>query len=239
MWRVRGLSPPTRGNLKPSGIQIPCWRSIPAHAGEPRTGATDGAREEVYPRPRGGTVLIGGATALVGGLSPPTRGNRSIKPPARMKLWSIPAHAGEPELANLQLLCGGVYPRPRGGTFGGDGRGDEELGLSPPTRGNLSHTLRNHGEQRSIPAHAGEPEPNLPQLTATGVYPRPRGGTSNTCARVNFSRGLSPPTRGNLGSRPSPCSRIRSIPAHAGEPCIASSVSGAPRVYPRPRGGTR
>ena len=50
------------------------------------------------------------------GLSPPTRGN-----PKRIK-WSgnragsIPAHAGEPHVANSPIFLLWVYPRPRGGT---------------------------------------------------------------------------------------------------------------------------
>ena len=53
--RRRGLSPPTRGNPRQLRHQSERPRSIPAHAGEPRTGRTTRRSPEVYPRPRGGT----------------------------------------------------------------------------------------------------------------------------------------------------------------------------------------
>ena len=53
-WKI-GLSPPTRGNLKPSRTSAPCLGSIPAHAGEPPMSGEAAFAVEVYPRPRGGT----------------------------------------------------------------------------------------------------------------------------------------------------------------------------------------
>ena len=52
-----GLSPPTRGN-RASHIHISSRTgSIPAHAGEPLRFFLPLGQVEVYPRPRGGTVL--------------------------------------------------------------------------------------------------------------------------------------------------------------------------------------
>ena len=56
--------------------------------------------------------------------------------------WSIPAHAGEPKAVANLLADGGVYPRPRGGTFADDALADLIEGLSPPTRGNLDRRHR-------------------------------------------------------------------------------------------------
>ena len=50
--------------------------------------------------------------------------------------------------------------------------------------------------------------------------------------------GLSPPTRGNLQPTRLRDSGQRSIPAHAGEPCIGLLPFQSLMVYPRPRGGT-
>ena len=50
--------------------------------------------------------------------------------------------------------------------------------------------------------------------------------------------GLSPPTRGNPRRRHRLVRRLRSIPAHAGEPSPANPRRYAAKVYPRPRGGT-
>ena len=53
-----GLSPPTRGNLGACLRAVTPVRSIPAHAGEPWTGASSATSKTVYPRPRGGTHSI-------------------------------------------------------------------------------------------------------------------------------------------------------------------------------------
>ena len=91
---------------------------------------------------------------------------------------------------------------------------------------------------RSIPAHAGEPTVKGADNAARAVYPRPRGGTTNSASFRLPPKGLSPPTRGNHRCKIHANPALRSIPAHAGEP-TAISRSPRPRtVYPRPRGGT-
>ena len=112
------------------------------------------------------------------------------------------------------------------------------MGLSPPTRGNLTTARNAPSACGSIPAHAGEPEPGRPTRASPPVYPRPRGGTSVCSVHLENSQGLSPPTRGNPIQCQTIPSQPGSIPAHAGEPLsfvIFALLSG---VYPRPRGGT-
>ena len=114
--------------------------------------------------------------------------------------------------------CGGVYPRPRGGTrIPADTRLDGQ-GLSPPTRGNHADGGFFDGELRSIPAHAGEPLAYSVSVQSATVYPRPRGGTTRRLVRAMAVMGLSPPTRGNLVPVEYAEVGARSIPAHAGEP---------------------
>ena len=50
------------------------------------------------------------------------------------------------------------------------------------------------------------------------VYPRPRGGTKREGRARVSAEGLSPPTRGNPQQDAGAARRLRSIPAHAGEP---------------------
>ena len=192
----------------------------------------------VYPRPRGGTVVVNMDGEPVEGLSPPTRGNPPT--PARRQAFrrSIPAHAGEPRPTERDTRRHAVYPRPRGGT----GRVVRLLapreGLSPPTRGNQvgAEGLRTGGG--SIPAHAGEPAGGILNTIQARVYPRPRGGTRIRSTPAYWRTGLSPPTRGNPIFALGCVSRRRSIPAHAGEPSKRAQPKRAAQVYPRPRGGT-
>ena len=199
--RRRGLSPPTRGNLNQVTFRVDVGGSIPAHAGEPFRHSPSSHICRVYPRPRGGTASWATPLTARCGLSPPTRGNRTLRTKMGTSVGSIPAHAGEPSPAARFLICMTVYPRPRGGT------GRESLfaagagGLSPPTRGNHLVAGRGGVAQGSIPAHAGEPGRQSRSTTAWRVYPRPRGGTTRLGFSFAGGTGLSPPTRGDRNER--------------------------------------
>ena len=184
-------------------------------------------------------MLVEFGTAVAVGLSPPTRGNRVGRGFAADALRSIPAHAGEPDAPVAPDLRFGVYPRPRGGTRKREGKEIWQVGLSPPTRGNLCELKPVYITARSIPAHAGEPQGRRRLRWTTPVYPRPRGGTRKREGKEIWQVGLSPPTRGNPDIEVLERLVKRSIPAHAGEPrrLTVNSIWG--EVYPRPRGGTR
>ena len=74
------------------------WRSIPAHAGEPRPLRNWTPPRWVYPRPRGGAGGPDPPNAARSGLSPPTRGSHTQFRREHPVLGSIPAHAGEPRI---------------------------------------------------------------------------------------------------------------------------------------------
>ena len=214
----RGLSPPTRGNPQTSERRGLSRRSIPAHAGEPRSMSFLIRVASVYPRPRGGTWACFHPTARRGGLSPPTRGNPVRPRRLAQQKGSIPAHAGEPSGAYRPVRIAPVYPRPRGGTRAPKPKAVIPAGLSPPTRGNPRPAPRLPRSRRSIPAHAGEPAGARRWESASEVYPRPRGGTESGYYPEMRRRGLSPPTRGNRATIPGAQLMAGSIPAHAGEP---------------------
>ena len=154
------------------------------------------------------------------------------------RLRSIPAHAGEPTARRQSDSRRAVYPRPRGGTLHPNGMRGRPRGLSPPTRGNPISAILSPPCPWSIPAHAGEPSASGFGVPASGVYPRPRGGTTPTRPSWILTSGLSPPTRGNPQLRDYQQDMPRSIPAHAGEPPRPTEPADLPAVYPRPRGGT-
>ena len=235
---VRGLSPPTRGNLPRTRTLAALRRSIPAHAGEPRSAGRSAAERGVYPRPRGGTARTARTSGTSGGLSPPTRGNPPPQPVVGGGIRSIPAHAGEPNTRGSRAPVWAVYPRPRGGTSSIMFGPKMFSGLSPPTRGNRYPVLVRWHYRRSIPAHAGEPRQSRRRGGISWVYPRPRGGTKSSITQAPCERGLSPPTRGNPRYGRGRPDIGGSIPAHAGEPRRSSSSSARRGVYPRPRGGT-
>ena len=131
-----------------------------------------------------------------------------------------------------------AYPRERGGTSSCHQPHLSFGGLSPRTRGNRVRRRFTRVPTGPIPANAGEPGDFSAWCSASRAYPRERGGTRLVRGGFVLMMGLSPRTRGNLGSAHLRGIDTGPIPANAGEP--ARSVHGVPwcRAYPRERGGT-
>ena len=175
---VRGLSPRVRGNHVG---QRGAWhrrRSIPACAGEPLIPGHRVGLDEVYPRVCGGTVTDDSGTASVTGLSPRVRGNPNVVVDLALHRGSIPACAGEPIVLPCMAPPSTVYPRVCGGTRLAAGVLNTGRDLSPRVRGNRLLYVRYAGQQRSIPACAGEPWHENRICRSHPVYPRVCGGTN-------------------------------------------------------------
>ena len=111
-----GLSPRVRGNrVKRVLYRLP-ERSIPACAGEPRSGISSMWRGRVYPRVCGGTRSEFEIQRNMRGLSPRVRGNHTVHAALSPRSGSIPACAGEPDLDPIRPERKTVYPRVCGGT---------------------------------------------------------------------------------------------------------------------------
>ena len=90
-------------------------------------------------------------------------------------------------------------------------------------RGNPDRKVSGSPSKRSIPAYAGEPDPNIPADACYRVYPRVCGGTDEVDNDAVETLGLSPRMRGNLQPQRHTYDARRSIPAYAGEPCPVSA----------------
>ncbi len=131
---------------------------------------------------------------------------------------SIPACAGEPRLGSQARHLHPVYPRVCGGTSQLDTLQPNPQGLSPRVRGNPAKPDILTATRGSIPACAGEPAMQEYDVDRKLVYPRVCGGT-NIDSEVGIpAQGLSPRVRGNRQALALPPTRLRSIPACAGEP---------------------
>ena len=91
---------------------------------------------------------------------------------------------------------------------------------------------------RTIPAHAGEPSISRAATVRPRDYPRACGGTRRSWWRRHRRWGLSPRMRGNHPQDQLARSRLRTIPAHAGEPPKRHIRPLMRRDYPRACGGT-
>ena len=254
-----GLSPRVRGNRRLQYRKIKDGRSIPACAGEPccsrrcqpqcavyprvcgepRIAERLSHASRVYPRVCGGTRFVVLFQEYLKGLSPRVRGNQSplyIRP---NPIGSIPACAGEPSVAATLIRCSRVYPRVCGGTTPSVLMQAWDKGLSPRVRGNPGFTGDYLRSLRSIPACAGEPASSPWRRNPTPVYPRVCGGTGLFICNGCLDPGLSPRVRGNPVSESHEQTRLRSIPACAGEPSGRRRNRARAEVYPRVCGGTR
>ena len=237
-YRQQGLSPRTRGNRIEGTPSSDSFGPIPANAGEPSSSQLASLISGAYPRERGGTCIRPQNGHRLLGLPPRTRGNRLRRRSHRRPRGPIPANAGEPDLAGVDCLDQGAYPRERGGTGDGTLHQVAGLGLSPRTRGNLLCWINRGVWSGPIPANAGEPRPARPSRSRLGAYPRERGGTTPGEAASGQTWGLSPRTRGNLNQALLVGNPRGPIPANAGEPRKGCHASHSRWAYPRERGGT-
>ena len=238
MASMSGLSPRVRGNPTRFRELLLPTRSIPARAGEPRSGSPDFWSQKVYPRACGGTFITSKNSNIPSGLSPRVRGNPFGDTCACSEFGSIPARAGEPRVSGRRTQVNGVYPRACGGTGFPSLLAASRQGLSPRVRGNPFLRKCAMANVGSIPARAGEPRSGADCFGRNPVYPRACGGTFAGELRASIIDGLSPRVRGNP-----PCSLpylvyTRSIPARAGEPHRKRCQSPRTEVYPRACGGT-
>ena len=213
-------------------------RSIPACAGEPSSSNTGRCALRVYPRVCGGTYGRWYYQVNKWGLSPRVRGNPYQLNQRLSGRRSIPACAGEPHASLLVSTTLSVYPRVCGGTTVRLSRKLHPTGLSPRVRGNRETYRGQMVHWGSIPACAGEPPKSMEIEIGLGVYPRVCGGTGELGFSSHPYWGLSPRVRGNRYRVNLVRFQRRSIPACAGEPDTASSVSISRSVYPRVCGGT-
>ena len=215
---MEGLSPLARGNLVIDPKKDGDWGPIPARAGEPAPSKLNASPTRAYPRSRGGTWCTPNSRRGGGGLSPLARGNPIyIRQPA-LKIWPIPARAGEPKTPSPTPSPTRAYPRSRGGT--------DLINAGAPAGGG------------PIPARAGEPHRDHIVPISQGAYPRSRGGTRSAKMRCSMPKGLSPLARGNQLAAFVAGFQSGPIPARAGEPCSSACRWTRPRAYPRSRGGT-
>ena len=154
---ANGLSPRVRGNHEHQGAFKGRQRSIPACAGEPRSGCAALPRGWVYPRVCGGTYQRRPLVRYPYGLSPRVRGNQTGANVRGGAIGSIPACAGEPLSAGSGQPAWEVYPRVCGGTASLIAATPSTVGLSPRVRGNLDQPALELPLPGSIPACAGEP----------------------------------------------------------------------------------
>ncbi len=232
-----GLSPRGRGKPQEIGGGEGLLRSIPAWAGETRTGRITGHYTPVYPRVGGGNVAPAIDRTPLTGLSPRGRGKLVAVRPLILFGRSIPAWAGETAYSGCSRQTGRVYPRVGGGNGITAVLLNGGQGLSPRGRGKPKGKRNPPVCGGSIPAWAGETPPGRQRSPPASVYPRVGGGNATPFPPAEEHTGLSPRGRGKRGYHLHLPRHRRSIPAWAGETGAPELMTNSSRVYPRVGGG--
>ena len=210
---TRGLSPRVRGSLQLDCRRAQLVRSIPACAGQPRSGRPISCSISVYPR------VCGAA--------------RRSGPRRRGQHRSIPACAGQPALCSMKIRRSTVYPRVCGAAIEDLTQQFAGYGLSPRVRGSLDSPVAGRHGFGSIPACAGQPDPTSDTYRRLKVYPRVCGAAGIVQTFRALAPGLSPRVRGSLPDRRYSILYPGSIPACAGQPSSHRRRPARTTVYPR------
>ncbi len=214
----QGPSPLTRGSPRSRICRESCTGPIPAHAGQPDTGANRTRQKGAHPRSRGAAAPEERLSALAAGPSPLTRGSLRRLHRGLDTLGPIPAHAGQPVVFAVAVGVIGAHPRSRGAAASAVSNHPRAKGPSPLTRGSRQRCHNRDRDRGPIPAHAGQPLVNSSTFPSTRAHPRSRGAAlCRDCTRSQPS-GPSPLTRGSPLKVTAVPASTGPIPAHAGQP---------------------
>ena len=190
----------------------------------------------VHPRERGEQDGDFIEIDWLNGSSPRARGTETRMPSRTATRRFIPASAGNRYVLNRCFGGVAVHPRERGEQGATVRTPRNPIGSSPRARG--TDSLRGFGSPRGrfIPASAGNRSSRRTPTAPKPVHPRERGEQRRTSAGVQTCVGSSPRARGTEPGQGPHVSRMRFIPASAGNREPSRCRSARPTVHPRERG---
>ena len=229
----RGSSPRMRGTRRRKSRQAHRKRFIPAYAGNTINPSRGSIHSSVHPRVCGEHSLSGVSRSGNRGSSPRMRGTHMLisVPPYNRRF--IPAYAGNTSKIGASRVSPSVHPRVCGEHRRFHSGVRDSPGSSPRMRGTRRGQRQRRTGHRFIPAYAGNTNP-IPEFAVDlPVHPRVCGEHSAVVQVHDGRFGSSPRMRGTL-RQPLPCrSRIRFIPAYAGNTTNAASCCRPVAVHPR------
>ena len=233
---VTGSSPLARGTHDGTATLLSWTRFIPAGAGN--TGQQPGNRRgrAVHPRWRGEHNSHTLPVAKLCGSSPLARGTRLQKRLPVLSHRFIPAGAGNTAAPSSAWISVTVHPRWRGEHIGLLAVEVAHFGSSPLARGTPSRPLTITGNERFIPAGAGNTATWSIRWRCRPVHPRWRGEHLFKALARCFAGGSSPLARGTLAVGLAQGADERFIPAGAGNTARSRGTARCGAVHPRWRG---
>ena len=212
-----GSSPRMRGKRCVGRVQHPWPRIIPAHAGQTRRDISTSGRSPDHPRACGANAWSPVYGRQDAGSSPRMRGKLHQVQRATHADRIIPAHAGQTRARSRRPYPPTDHPRACGANHRSPRRHPYSFGSSPRMRGKRCHILHGGWYMRIIPAHAGQTYAIKYACELSADHPRACGANAIMASSESSHVGSSPRMRGKLDDLRDMLSRVRIIPAHAGQ----------------------
>ena len=190
----------------------------------------------VHPRVRGERIQYANVDQRERGSSPRSRGTVINRLAGFCCLRFIPAFAGNGLFAFLGSGPCTVHPRVRGERAINIIFDGPPSGSSPRSRGTVGLATATGRADRFIPAFAGNGNAGTWIFVRHSVHPRVRGERITCVPSAPRLAGSSPRSRGTVASGKRYCSRLRFIPAFAGNGLHEAPICLALAVHPRVRG---
>ena len=145
----------------------------------------------------------------------------------------IPAHAGQTPTWSRRDI--GITDHPRACGANACRRFSPRInsGSSPRMRGKQQRGGDVGRALRIIPAHAGQTSPDHPEAYKNPDHPRACGANGVTSGAATVLNGSSPRMRGKLVTFKSALTRVRIIPAHAGQTPTGKTTKHSASDHPR------
>ena len=161
------------------------------------------------------------------------RGKRTGCSVASWPVRIIPAHAGQTCTPRTSCDFPQDHPHACGANACMTGVIDNVDGSSPRMRGKRSRPKTVWPRSRIIPAHAGQTAPVRYDTAHLPDHPRACGANVITACGMVRRNGSSPRMRGKLDDLRDMLSRVRIIPAHAGQTAVSHATRGECPDHPR------
>ena len=217
-----GSSPRMRGKLATRICRTANQRIIPAHAGQ--TMAEPGFLATITDHPRACGANPTPIRPIIAGVGSSPRMRGKLRPvtarPSRIRI--IPAHAGQTVSAVAQHNTLPDHPRACGANDHKRATHVCSSGSSPRMRGKRAGGKHDGRRVRIIPAHAGQTKSKRVRAFSMPDHPR-ACGANRFCPNARTApAGSSPRMRGKHHGLRHPPTRLRIIPAHAGQTSTGS-----------------
>ena len=189
-----------------------------------------------HPRSRGEHLANSLKLCYVTGSSPLARGTLLIFGAGAGIPRLIPARAGNTDPRKQVGDSVTAHPRSRGEHYAKNPISSIRNGSSPLARGTPPRNTHPRGDDRLIPARAGNTPRFARRADSLSAHPRSRGEHRSMVAVYGLSVGSSPLARGTQSVQVIPGGYARLIPARAGNTSSPQGRRSAVPAHPRSRG---